>query len=84
MSVHVIIHIANEEPFQAEMEELPSAASTHIQVTNPRTREGRPVAWSGKGTIGYLFPWSRILFIEIAVHGQEKDVVGFIRDTTRS
>lgn len=71
MAVHVMVHLLNEEPFQADMEALPEPTATHIYLKNLRTREGKPVTWSGKSTIGMMFPWSRVLYIEVTVQGQE-------------
>ncbi len=82
MSVHVLVHLLNEEPFQADMDELPSSTSSHIYLKNLRTREGKPVTWNSKGTIGMLFPWTRVLYIEVMVQGQEQ-IEKFYRDSTK-
>ena len=75
MSVRVIVHVANDDPFIADMEELPAASATHIYVTNPRSREGKPVAWNSGGTKGFIFPLWRVTFVEVMVTGEDIDSV---------
>ena len=71
MSERVVIHVQNEEPFIADMEGMPPVNATYVQFSNPRTREGRQVPWATAGTTGYVFPMSRISFIEILVNSEE-------------
>lgn len=66
--IRIVVHVANQEPFVADIAEMPAANATHLVVTNPRTREGRPVAWSSKGAMAFIFPMAQIAYIELLVH----------------
>ncbi len=71
MAVRVVVHVVNEEPFLADMEELPTDNATHLQLKNPKTREGKAVTWLARGVVSLLYPWSRISFIEVLADGGE-------------
>lgn len=85
MTIRVTVHILNEEAFVADMESLPDSGAAYIQVTNPRTREGRPVTWSSKGATSLLLPWARITFIEVMIHSEEiYEIEKFYKDGSDS
>ena len=71
MSYKVLIHIINDDPFEAEMADLPNHLSTSISFTNPRKRDGKNVGWMTQGARSFIFPMSRISFIEIMVSDQD-------------
>ena len=71
MGYKVLIHIVNDDPFEAEMEDLPNHLSTSISFTNPRKRDGKNVPWMTLGARSFIFPMTRISFIEIMVSDQD-------------
>ncbi|HEY7126272.1 MAG TPA: hypothetical protein VH590_07485 [Ktedonobacterales bacterium] len=71
MGYKVLIHIINDDPFEAEMEDLPNHLSTSISFTNPRKRDGKNVAWMTQGARSFIFPMTRISFIEVMVSDQD-------------
>ncbi len=71
MPLRVTIHVVNEEPFIAEMEDMPNPAASYITFTNPRTREGKPAPWQSNGATGFIYPWTRITYIEIMVRVED-------------
>ncbi len=78
--MEVILHLLNEDPILADMEEMPDLAHQSIYVTNPRRRDGRPVHYVTEGATGFIFPMTRVTFIEI-MEGQKGDeVVEFFRE----
>jgi len=82
--IRVRIHIVNEEPFDGDMEDMPAPNATYIFVKNPRTREGRPVAWGTGGATGFIFPLTRVAFVEKLIgRYEEGDVEKHYRDRTR-
>lgn len=84
MSTRVTVHVNNDDPFVADMEELPEASASFVYVTNPRTREGRPVAWNSGSTKGFIFPLWRITYIEVMVTDDDIDAVkAFYKDQLR-
>ena len=82
MSLRVTIHLHNEEPFIAEMEEMPMPTALYVTLTNPRTREGKPVPWQSNGATAFLFPWSRITYIELMVRAEDAgEIEKFFRES---
>ncbi len=80
MSYTVLIHMANEDPILADMDELPNPQDQVITVNNPRHRDGKDLHYVLPEVQTLLFPWNRITFIEIMPTDEEEDVVSFIRD----
>ncbi len=80
MAYTVLIHLANEDPIMAEMDELPSTQDQVIVVNNPRQRDGKDLHYVLPEVQTLVFPWNRITFLEIMPTDEEEDVVSFIRD----
>ncbi len=81
MAKVVILHILNEDPVLADMEELPDPTAIYFACSNLRKRDGKPVHYITQGAKSIHFPWSRINFIEIMVSAEEKrEVFDFYRE----
>lgn len=80
MVQEIIIHFTNEDPVVAEMEEMPDPTHQSILVTNPRRRDGRSLHYVTEGARSFIFPWSRISFIEIMGEEKEEEVIEFFRE----
>ncbi len=81
MAKTVILHILNEDPVLADMEDLPDPNSIYFACSNLRKRDGKPVHSITQGAKTILFPWSRINFIEVMVTAEEKrEVFDFYRE----
>ena len=80
MAYEVIIHLHNEDPVLADMDSLPNPVDQCIFITNPRRRDGRSVHYVTEGATSFIFPWSRITFIEIMQSEEDKEVVEFFRE----
>ena len=61
----VVVHVVGEEPFLAEIEELPAPADQSVTFVNPRARNNKPLHYVEDQTISVIFPWHRISFIEV-------------------
>lgn len=84
MSIRVIVHIHNEDPFVAELEELPNPTDSYVQLRHPRRRDGKSLTFITDGATSFLYPWTRISFIEVMDEAQTRDsVVGFFREEGR-
>jgi hypothetical protein len=80
MSIEVILHLLNEDPILAELEELPDPTHQSIVITNPRRRDGRALHYVTEGARAFIFPLSRITFIEIMETEEARDVIEFFRE----
>lgn len=77
----VILHITNEDPILADMEELPDPKAVYFQCSNLRKRDGKPVTYIERGVKTVMFPWSRINFVEVMISSEERrEVVDFFRE----
>ena len=77
----VLIHVLNEDPILAEMEELPNPGDSFLVFTNPRRRDGRAVNYVTAGARTFIFPWTRVSFIEVMVSEDERrEVLEFFRE----
>jgi hypothetical protein len=81
MPYEVLVHLMNEDPILAEVEELPAAGDNCLYLTNARRRDGKPVHYLDRQAIQFIFPWTRITFIEVMPsEEQEDDLVEFFRE----
>ena len=81
MSYTVIIHLQNEDPMVAEMEELPEPHAVSFRCVNPRRRDGKPLHYIDPECTSFIFPWTRVSFIEVMPGDEEQEqIVEFFRD----
>ena len=76
----ILVHLANDEPFLAEVEALPSVADQIIYCMNPRKRDGKDLHYVLPEVQTIIVPWWRINFIEVMPTGDEEELVTFYRD----
>jgi hypothetical protein len=78
----VIVHLMSDDPFVAEVDELPKATDNAVVLKNPRLRDGKPLRQATTGMTSIVFPWHRISFVEIMGGEEErKEVVEFFRQS---
>ncbi len=80
MAIEIILHLMNEDPVLAEMEGLPDPTHHSITILNPRRRDGRSLHYVTEGATAFIFPMSRISFIEIMEEEEAKEVIEFFRE----
>ncbi|MEJ2208930.1 MAG: hypothetical protein P8129_07830 [Anaerolineae bacterium] len=80
MAMEVIVHLMNEDPIVAEIDSWPDPTHQSIVIQNPRRRDGRPLHYVTEGATAFIFPWSRITFIEVMETEEAKEVVEFFRE----
>jgi hypothetical protein len=80
MAYEVIIHLHNEDPVLAEVDVLPDPTHQCIYVNNPRRRDGHSLHYVTEGARSFIFPWTRITFVEIMAGEEAKEVVEFFRE----
>lgn len=77
----VIMHVANEDPFVAEMEELPDPSDQFVVFSNPRKRDGKPLSYVDRQAVSFMFPWHRINFVEVLAPRRARDeIIEFFRE----
>ena len=78
---NVIVHLLNEDPFVADVEDTPAAGATSVTFYNPRMRDGKPLRYVTHGMSSIIFPWHRVSFIEVMASEEERrEVVEFFRE----
>lgn len=80
MPYTVLLHILNEDAVIGEVEELPDPQDNFLRLQSPRLRDGREVTYLLAETNVVLFPWSRIMSVEILPTDTEEQIVTFIRE----
>jgi hypothetical protein len=80
MAYTVLLHIANEDPVVGEVEELPGPTDVTITVQNPRRRDGKDLNYLQAEVTSVVWPWNRIIFLEILPSGAEEEIIGFVRE----
>jgi hypothetical protein len=84
MAIQVVVHVINEEAFVAEMEDMPPTGATYIVVSNPRSRENKSLQWAMSGAVRFIFPISRVAFIELMMSEADREgIEPFYRDRGR-
>ena len=88
MAMQVVLHLHNEDPFLADLEALPDPHANYVRVTNPRKRDGKAIPTLTNGATTFLYPWTRITFLEILedLEAQSSDdkLMGFFREGNSS
>jgi hypothetical protein len=79
MATTVIIHVMGDDPFLAEVEELPGPADQSLVLLNPRRRDNKPLYYLERETISMILPMHRVNFIEITPSQDSDEVDLFFR-----
>ena len=80
MAITVQVHLANEEPIVAEVEDLPASTDTLLLLLNPRQRDGKDLRSLQPNVTTMLLPVSRVHLIQVLPSGEEEKVVGIVRE----
>jgi hypothetical protein len=75
VAVKVILHLSGEDPVVAEMDQEPAATDLFVKVTNLRKRDGKSVSYLADGVESVIYPWHRIVFIELMPDEEARDSV---------
>jgi hypothetical protein len=68
-----------EDPFLAEVEELPKPGDQSLTLLNPRRRDNKPLHYLERETISMILPLHRINFVEITPSHDTEEVDLFFR-----
>ncbi len=78
--ISVLVHIANEDAVECELEEFPDAGSLFVTLHNPRRRDGKDLHYLDEDVTTILVPWWRVNFIQIMPSAGAEEVIGFVRE----
>jgi hypothetical protein len=80
MAYTVVIHIANDDPIVADLDELPAPSDIMLTIHNPRRRDGKDVHFLSNDVVTVIWPVSQISFIEVIPSEGEEKIIGFVRE----
>ena len=80
MSSTLLIHLLNEDPILAEVDELPTKTDTFIMVKNPRRKDGKDLPYLDNSVTNVIWPLARVSFIEIMPGEEDEEIVSFVRE----
>ena len=80
MAFTVVVHIPNDEPIIADMDELPTRTDTIVVLNHPRRRDGKDVHFLQNEVTTVIWPVNQISFIEVLPGEGEEKIIGFVRD----
>lgn len=80
MSYMLFVHMLNDEPFIAEIDEFPSPTDQVLICNSPRRRDGKDVDSFLPEVVTVMIPWQRIVFVEVMPTGTTEEIVTFIRE----
>lgn len=76
----VLVHVKNEDPIVAEMDEMPSTTDNLIVLKNPRRRDGKDIHYLDASVQTVIYPYERINFVEILPGEEEEEIISFVRE----
>lgn len=80
MALTILLHILNEDAVVGEIEEMPDPSSQYLLIRSPRLRDGRDVTYLLPETNVVIYPWHRIMSIEVLTTEGEDKIVTFVRE----
>ncbi len=80
MAHTLLIHVENEEPFLAEVDELPGRADQLLLCNSPRRRDGKDVDGFLPEVVTIIIPWNRVYFAELMPSETSEDLITFVRE----
>lgn len=76
----IIVHMLNEDPIIAEIDDLPTSTDLIITVKNPRRRDGKDLPYLDTRVMTVIYPLSRISFIEVLPSGEDEEIITHVRE----
>jgi hypothetical protein len=75
-----LVHIKNEDPIVAELDEMPTPTDNLIILKNPRRRDGKDIHYLDNQVTLVVFPYERINYVEILPGAEEEEIISFVRE----
>jgi len=80
MPIPVLVHISNEDPIRAEIEEFPETTDSFVTLNNPHRRDGKDLPNILENVVSIILPFHRITYIELLPSAEEEDIISFVRE----
>lgn len=80
MPYTLLLHIVGETTIVAETDQLPAPTDNILTVTSVRQRDGKDLTNVDPAATHFIYPWTRVNFIEVLGSEDEEEIVGFARD----
>jgi hypothetical protein len=80
MPVTIVLHVEDEAPIVAEIDEIPKPTDLMIVVNNPRRRDGKDLHYLDTNVVTVMWPINRLNFIEVLPSEEEERIIGFVRE----
>lgn len=81
--MRALVHIVNDDPIMCDIDAMPEPTDMFVRIRNPRKRDGKLLELLADGATSFLYPWSRITFIELfEEEAQRENIVGFFRESS--
>jgi hypothetical protein len=68
----VILHLTGEDPVVGDIDQDPEPGDQFVKVSNLTKRDGKAVSYLAGGVQSVLYPWHRILFLEVMPSEEER------------
>jgi hypothetical protein len=80
--MRALVHVVNDDPIMCDLDEMPNPTDMYIRIRNPRKRDGKPFDLLAEDATSFLYPWTRITFIELFEEDATREsIVGFFRES---
>ena len=80
MSLTVLLHLNNEDPILCEIDRMPEPTDVIIVGKNPRRRDGKDLPNVQANVTTVIWPWNRMVFVEIIPTEDEEKIISFVRE----
>jgi hypothetical protein len=65
MALSAVVHLAGEDAFLADLDDIPNPIHNYILLRNIRKRDGKALTYVTEGATTFLYSWQKITFIEL-------------------
>lgn len=80
--MRALVHVTNEDPIMCDLDSMPNPTDIFLRIRNPRKRDGKPFDLLDEDATSFLYPWTRITFVELYEEDATREsIVGFFRES---